>query len=79
MEINIDNQRAIRLAENPTSSDRSKHIDLKVFHVRLSMYRIMPTEVLVFSKMQQHSSNLGIADPGGLSDVVQTVTETVLF
>lgn len=77
MKINIDNEGAITLAENPTTSDRSKHINLKMLHVRLSMYRIRPTEVLAFPKIQHHSSNLGIADPYGLSDVVQTVTETV--
>lgn len=32
--VNVDNQGAMKLAENHTTSDRSKHIDLKMFFIR---------------------------------------------
>lgn len=79
IEIFVDNQGAIKLAENQSISERSKHIQLKMFHVRDHIEEgtirlsYVPTELNLADmltktisgcKMVTHMNCMGIVDPG---------------
>lgn len=84
MEINIDNQGAMKLAENQSISNRSKHIDLKMFYIRenidkgLIKLKYVSTEYNLADsftkpingqKLIEHLSAMGIRDPVGVLKV----------